>query len=86
MWHNADAASSLFKMWHNADAASALIRFRKTETINLICSTTQMQPQPYLKIQVQIMLFAIILRIKTAKNDSKCLVTILSQQRFNNKN
>ena len=42
--------------------------------------------QSSLKIQVQIMLFAIILRIKTAKNDSKCLVTILSQQRFNNKN
>ena len=39
-------------MWHKTDAVSALFR----------CGTRQMQSQPYLKIQVQIMLFAIIFK------------------------
>ena len=45
-------------MWHKTDAVSALFR----------CGTRQMQSQPYLKIQVQIMLFAIIFKTMLTDN------------------
>ena len=83
MWHNADAATALFFNKLTDDSPSPYkklaLKFHLGQYLKIShyfswYGTTQMQPQPYLKIQVQIMLFAIIFKaafLKTVKSVSE---------------